>query len=122
MKEEITRKRIERVVNGDVKWPEDRRPGIGVIEQVVLDEFGVRREDLHGHGGHAGVAKSIAVELSCRYSGKTQREVGAYYGYASDGGVTKQRQRIEDKIAKDKNLSAQIKKLAQLISKYNVQV
>jgi len=122
VKNEIKEKKLERAVTGDVKWPEDRLPGIEMIEQAVLKEFGVKTEDLHCHGRHAGVVKSIAVELSCRLSGKSQREVGSYYGYGGDGGVSKQRQRLASRMAGDRMLSTRVDRLTRAVSKYIVQV
>ena len=89
---------------------------------MVLAELGIGRDDLHSHGGHAGAAKSLAVELSCRFSGKTQREVGKYYGYTGDGGVSKQRKRLALKMAADRKLSLCFDKLARSVSKSIVQV
>lgn len=122
VKHEIKGKLLERAVKGDVKWPEDNLPGIEAVEQVVLAEFGISRGDLHSHGGHAGAAKSLAVELSCQFSGKTQREVGKYYGYTGDGGVSKQRKRLALKMSADKELSVRFNKLTRSLSKYIVQV
>jgi len=118
--EELKQKRVERAVTGDVKWPEDRMPGIEAIEQAVMKEFGTSREDLHCHGRHAGVVKSVAVELCCRLGGAPQREVGLYFGYSTDGGVSKQRQRLA--LNTDKRLAARIEKLTKALSKYIVQV
>ena len=122
VKHELKEKKLERAVTGDVQWPEDRLPGIEMIEQAVLKEFGVTTEDLHCHGRHAGVVKSIAVELSCRLSGKSQREVGSYYGYGGDGGVSKQRQRLASRMAGDRMLSTRVDRLTRAVSKYIVQV
>jgi len=118
--EELKQKRLERAVTGDVKWPEDGMVGIETIEQAVMKEFGIGHEDLHCHGQHAGIAKSVAVELCCRLSGASQREVGRYFGYRTDGGVSKQRQRLVHKT--DKRLVSRIEKLADALSKYIVQV
>jgi hypothetical protein len=116
--EELRQKRLERAVTGDVKWPEDRMPGLEAIEGAVINEFGISRHDLHCHGQHSRVAKSVAVELCCRLSGKSQREVGRYFGYRTDGGVSKQRQRLALLLDKDGRLAVRITKLA----KYIVQV
>ena len=77
---------------------------------------------MHCHGRHAGAAKSMAVELSCRLSGKNQREVGMYYGYGGDGGVSKQRQRLALRMASDRMMSTRFDKLMSAISKSIVQV
>jgi hypothetical protein len=110
-------KRAECAVTGDVVWPEDKLPGIELIESAVLKEFGVRREDLHCHGRHAGVAKAVAVELCCRLSGKSQRAVGQYFGYSTDAGVGKQRQRLAAKLAGDRKISSRVETMANAIVK-----
>ena len=101
---------------------EDHLPGIEVVKQWVVEQLGISRDDLHRHGGHAGTAKSLAVELSCRFSGKTQREVGKYYGYSGDGGVSKQRKRLALRMASDKPLALRFDQLNRSLLKYIVQV
>ena len=120
--ERLKAKRLEQAVTGDVVWPEDRRPGIELIEAAVIKEFGVPREHLHVHGHRAGVVKSVAVELSCRLSGRSQREVGRYYGYGSDAGVCLQRKRLQRALSADRKLSARIDELAEKLAKLKVKV
>jgi hypothetical protein len=92
------------------------------VERVVLNKLKINREDLHSHGRHAGTAKGLAIEFSCRFSGKTQREVGQYYGYTGDGGVSKQRKRLAFKLSVDKELMFLFNNLSRVISKSIVQV
>ncbi len=120
--DQVKEKRMEKAFQGDYIWPEDRLPGIAAIEAAVVKEFGVSCDDLHFHGQRAGVIKSIAIELCCRLSGKTQREVGEYFGYTGDGGVCKQRQRLAPILERDKELSDRVMKTTNSISKYIVQV
>lgn len=120
--EQLESKRMERTITGDVVWPEDKRPGIDVVEAAVLKEFGISRADLHCHGRHAGTAKAAAIELCCRLSGRTQREVGQYFGYGTDAGVCKQRQRFAVKLAADDALLSRVEKMAKRVAKSIVQV
>jgi hypothetical protein len=41
-------------------------------------------------------ARKFALELSCRYSGQSQRLIGEYYGYRGNGSVLKQRKRLKE--------------------------
>ena len=68
------------------------------IGEAVAAEFGVKPSDLHAHGHRAGIAKSLAVELCCMLSGKSQRDVARYYGYRTDGGVARQRRLLRQKM------------------------
>ncbi len=118
--EELKQRRLERVATGDVRWPEDRMPGMETVERAVMEEFRISREALHSHGQHAGEAKSVAIELCCRLSGASQRDVGRYFGYRTDGGVTKQRQRLA--LLADPQLATRMERLTDALSKYIVQV
>lgn len=52
------------------------------IEKEVAKAYGVEPEVLRGHGRLKGVgeAKRMAIELACRLSGLTQREIGMRFG------------------------------------------
>ena len=67
------------------------------IDEAVAAEFGVKPSDLHAHGHRAGIVKSLAVELRCMLSGKSQRDAARYYGYRTDGGVARQRRLLRQK-------------------------
>lgn len=120
--EQLKSRRRERAVTSDIVWPEDKLPGIEAVEAAVMKEFGAKRADLHCHGRRAGVAKAVAVELCCRLSGKSQRAVGQYFGYSTDAGVGKQRQRLTLKLLDDKKLFSRIQKIANAILMSIVQV
>ncbi len=64
------------------------------IDRLVAEEFTVRPADLKAHGHRCGAAKRIAVELACRLTGWTQRQVGAYYGGIGCAAVCMARQKI----------------------------
>jgi chromosomal replication initiation ATPase DnaA len=104
--------KVARYIDGDVIRPKERVNEIGVIERIVSKEFGVRVEDLHYDGHRAGVAKAVAVELSCRLTGKSQREVGSYYGYGSESSVGKQRKLLARLAMADKRLAKRMDNLA----------
>ena len=68
-----------------------------VIDQEVIRRYGIEAQQLRRHGNAAGEAKAVAVELAARWSGKTQREIGAYYGGISGQAVYMLRKRLEKK-------------------------
>jgi putative transposase len=116
------KKRREGSARGDVAWPEDRLPSVQDIEAVVLKECGVGRDKVHCHGHHGGVVKSMVVELCCRMSGSSQRDVGRYFGYGSDSGVSKQRRRFAEVFGRDKGLADRFGRLESRVRKSIVQV
>jgi REP element-mobilizing transposase RayT len=103
---------VARYIEGDVIRPKERVNEIGVIEFAVSKEFGVSVADLHYDGHRAGVAKAVAVELSCRLTGKSQREVGRYYGYGHESSVGKQRKLLAVLVETDQRLGARLDKVA----------
>lgn len=112
VEEQVQANKSRQMFAGDIAWPEAKKPGIEAVETAVLKEFGVGLADLHCHGRHAGVAKAAAIELCCRVSGKSQRAVGQYFGYSTDAGVCKQRQRFAVKLAENKQLAVRLAKMA----------
>ena len=60
------------------------------VESAVVKEFAVSPQDLHSHGHRpGGRVKSVAVALCCQLMGKSQREIGRYFGYGSESSVGK---------------------------------
>lgn len=96
---------------GDVFGPRERLAEIRVVETAVAKQWGVRAEDLHSNGHRTGVAKTVAVELACRLTGESQRQVGRFFGYTSDSSVVKQRGRFRSLISQDKDLRAKTARL-----------
>jgi len=78
------------------------------VEEAVSRRFGVPVSDLHYHGHRAGVAKAAAIELCCRLTGKSQREVGARFGYHSESSVGKQRKLLAGLMSEDRALTAKV--------------
>ncbi len=69
---------------------------LAVIDQAVAKAYGIEAGQLRKHGRSAGGAKAVAVELATRWSGLTQREIGAYYGGISGQAVYMMRQRLKN--------------------------
>lgn len=101
----------------DVYRPRERIVRIEAVEKEVGKVFGIEVKDLHVDGHRAGSAKTIAVELSCRLTGKTQREVGQYFGYISDSSVVKQRKKFRDILREDDGLEKCINRMKRKLLK-----
>jgi len=86
----------------DVAYPEEQIPCDRIDEAVAL-EFGTADKALRAHGRSKGVgiAKMVAVELACRLSGLTQREIGARYGGISSQAVSAARKRAKSLVPPD---------------------
>ena len=107
-KDELRSKRMERAVTGDIIWPEDEMLSLEQVEQVVLSEFKISKEQIRGHARHMGGIKAAAVELCCQFTGQSNRAIGKYFGYASDSAVGQQRKALAERLRTDKRLAKQI--------------
>jgi hypothetical protein len=95
--------RVERELSGgktgQAKDADVQRPWRGVeltaIDQQVAKVYQIETRQLRKHGRSAGEAKAVAVELAARWSGLTQREIGAHYGGISGQAVYMVRQRLK---------------------------
>jgi chromosomal replication initiation ATPase DnaA len=79
-----------------VSWPDEGIP-LGRIDELVAAEYvtGVEALKAHGRRKKTGTAKLVAIELACRLSGMTQREIGEYYGGVSSQAVSAARKRAK---------------------------
>jgi len=89
---------------GDIILPEEPRLSFTEIEELVAGKCHVAVESLHRHGRSTGIAKALAVDLCCRFSGKTQRDVARHFGYKTDAGVTNLRRMLERTLSEDAEL------------------
>ena len=112
---------LQQAVCGDVAWPEAQRVPAERIGEAVAAEFGVKPSDLHAHGHRAGIAKSLAVELCCMLSGKSQRDAARYYGYRTDGGVARQRRLLRQKMRNSPPLERRLAYLRKSLLQSKVQ-
>jgi hypothetical protein len=91
----LARLRRGRLQDADIALPQV----IYTLEQVdaaVAAEFGLRPEALKAHGHTSGVAKVLAVELACRWTGLTHRTIGAHYGGMTSAAVSNIRRKIRE--------------------------
>lgn len=100
--------KMTRYMDHDVIRPKERVLSLQAVEEAVSIGFSVPVEDLHCHGHRAGVTKAAAIELCCRLTGKSQREVGRHFGYRSESSVGKQRSLLARLVGEDKALAARL--------------
>ena len=83
----------------DLDYPVERIP-VERIDAVIAQAFGTRVEMLrvNGHAAGSGLAKSVAMELACRLSGMSQRDVGACHGGVSSQAVSLARKRVRAEV------------------------
>lgn len=117
VEEELGEARLRKGVFGrDVMWPSAREISLEKIEDLIVAEFGVSKGLLREHGRRAGTAKKAAIELCCEFSGQSQRQVGLYFGYTSNGAAGKQRQKLREMIAEDPSLRKRVQRLRAKLS------
>jgi hypothetical protein len=116
--EELKNRRSARAICGkDVAWPRKKTVELEAIEEAVENEFGISKEDLHYHGHRLGLVKALTLELCCQLTGKSQREIGRYFGYTSDASVGKQRKRLAEAMSSGKTLARKLTKLKKTVLK-----
>ena len=104
-------------VYGDIRWPEGRKLKLEEIASKVAGSFKIAAADLLTRKVEVGVARKLALELSCRYSGQSQRKVGEYYGYKGNGSVLKQRQTLGVLMSADEKLRKRLVQLEKDLAK-----
>jgi hypothetical protein len=67
---------------------------VGLIDAHVVADFHVAPEQFQMHGHRGGLAKFAAVELACRLTGLTQRDLGQRYGNITCAAVSIIRRKI----------------------------
>lgn len=70
--------------------------GIESIDKIVCEEYGIEPAKLAAHGRRVGEAKAVAVELTARLCGMTQREIGEHYGGITPQAVAMMRKRLRE--------------------------
>ena len=108
--------RLHKADDGDIVWPEaDRVPPESVLA-IVAEHFKVPEDDLRFHGRRLGMVKAIAVDLCCRFSDETQREVAKLFGYRDSSSVGKRRQSLATHLAEDPALRRQVARIEKRIT------
>lgn len=88
---------------------------IALVKQAVAMSFGVRVEDLNFHGHREGVAKAVAVELACLYSGLPQYAVAKHFGYTSETSVGKLRRKAVALMEHEPSIKERMEKVRELL-------
>ena len=102
---EYVEKEVSGGKTGQPKDADLRRPWRGValaaIDRAVASAYGIAAGQLKKHGGAAGEAKAVAVELAARWCNLTNRDIGAHYGGISGQAVYMIRRRLKGSQAVD---------------------
>jgi putative transposase len=72
------------------------RTDLDTVDACVAEHFKMDTADLKQHGRRAGPAKAVAVELACRLTGQSSREVGIHYGGISGAAVGNIRRNVRE--------------------------
>ena len=99
---ELRESRSGEAKDRDVAYPVER-VALERIEEEVARAYGVAPEALREHGRRKGVGngKAVVVELACRLSGLTQREIGARYGGITSQAVSVMRRRARPRLREE---------------------
>ena len=114
--------RMSQVQTGDIQWPERTGVEIERVLKAVAEDEGIEVERLCRHGRTAGKGKVLAVELCCRLTGRSQREVARRLGYGSEGAVSKQRGLWRRLSGEDPRLARRLQRLERLFANSSFQV
>lgn len=109
--------KLRKVDTGDIIWPGKVKKGLEEVLGKALKVVGMRVDELGEHGLRIGEKKSHLVELLCRCSSASQREVALQLGYKCEHSVGKQRQLFRRKLKED---TAFRKTFAKLLRKMSV--
>ncbi len=119
MEDELREKRMERAVTGDIVWPEDRLPSLDDVSVAVAEELGIGLAALRSHGHSVGDRKVVAVELCCRLSNASQRDVGRCFAYGSESSVGKARKRARVLLDGDPTFAAKLSRITKRLKTPN---
>jgi putative transposase len=111
IEEELLALRRTQTAERDVTWPRGLQPGVETVKRVVAQAYGIECASLHRHGLRVGAPKAMAIELACRVTGRSQREIGRHFGYASDAGVAKSRRALAEQLKSDASLRSRLREL-----------
>jgi len=114
IEEEVHEAKVNKGVYGDIKWPDGKKVSVEAILGRVSEEFKIKPKLLTAKHSE-GVWRKVAMELACRYSGLSQRQIGECFGYRGNGSVLKQRKRLKDLITKDDKLNVRMERIARRI-------
>lgn len=100
--ERLDEVRLRRAEHGDIVWPKRDLRSVDSILTAVSETFKVPCEGLRCPGRRCGPVKAVAIELCCRYSGLTQRDLSEQFGYRSESSIGKQRKAFAKHVSSDR--------------------
>ena len=93
----LGKRRTGRVQDKDLALPAVVTVPIDTVDAYVAGHYRSDAAVLTEHGRRAGPAKAVAVELACRLTGLSGRDVGIHYGGISASGVSNIRRRVRER-------------------------
>ena len=108
----LGKRRTGRVQDKDLALPALVTVPIDTVDAYVAAHYRMDAAVLTEHGHRAGPAKAVAVELACRLTGLSGRNVWIHYGGIGASAVSNIRRRVRE--SKDGTLSV-VKRLLAII-------
>ena len=99
----------------DIVQPRQSGVPLSVIEECVVDFYGLGSEDLRVARKRVGEAKGMFIELACWMGRRSQRQVAAYLGTVSEHAVGKARHRLNVQTTKDASVDSRKRELIALL-------
>jgi REP element-mobilizing transposase RayT len=99
----------------DIHLPKEHILQADDILAAVADSYRIEQSDLFAHGHIAGEAKTVAIELCCRLTGKSQREIGNLFGYHNDASVVRQRKKFREQVRNDSKFRRKSNKIEKIL-------
>jgi putative transposase len=97
---ELSESRRQDSKDQDLNFPKTFVP-IDQINQCVCEYYQVQPVELLRRGKIAGRVRRVAIELACRLSGLSQREIGQHYGGIRSQSVSKIRRQFRESVFPD---------------------
>ena len=108
--------RLHKADDGDIVWPEAKKVPVEAVRTIVAEHFKVSEDDLRFHGRRLGMVKAVAIDLCCRFSDETQRDIAKRFGYRDDSSVGKRRQALAARLAEDPTLRRHVARIEKSIN------
>ena len=108
--------KVNKGVYGDIKWSAGKKISLSDISEAVAKDFGFDAAALLTRAKDVRTARKFALELSCRYSGQSQRQIGEYYGYRGNGSVLKQRKRLKELCGDNNKLRRRFERIEKVLA------
>lgn len=83
----------------DVIPSEKKAPSLEDVEQTVMTEYRISREDLYGRSRRGREAKAMVFELGCQVADVTQRALARRFEYGHESAIGKQRRLLSARMA-----------------------